>query len=124
MQFSRAYCKLLLTFYCVNCYRAQLDHLSSLLFTNDICLIYCSGGNGYGSDPDLTVLSRIRIGSGSSFIRRCGSGPDLDLNLASPPPPPQIIWGQNQTYIPPRPFFFLSPPEFWQKKCPDFQLRL
>ena len=38
--------------------------------------------------------------------------------------PPQIIWGQNQHYIPQRPFFFWSPPEFRQKKCPNFQFRL
>ena len=30
---------------------------------------------------DLTVFSRIRIGSRSSFIRRCGSRPDPDLIL-------------------------------------------
>ena len=37
---------------------------------------------------------------------------------------PQIIWGQNQHYISRRLFFVWSPPEFWQKKFPNFQLRL
>ena len=34
-----------------------------------------------GSDSYLTVFSPIRIGSGSSFIRRCGFGSDPDLIL-------------------------------------------
>ena len=32
------------------------------------------GGNGSKTDPDLTVFFSDRIGSGSNFIRICGSG--------------------------------------------------
>ena len=82
-----------------------------------------------GSDLDLTAFLRIWIGSGSSFIKRCGSGSELGFA-------PQIIWGQNQHYILQRSFFLLvstgilaekTPlftfwysPEFGQKKRPCF----
>ena len=64
------------------------------------------------TDPERTRISvfffRIRNGSASSFIKRCETGPDPDLNLALPL---RTIRRQNQ--------HFWSSPEFWQKNRPS-----
>ena len=80
MRFSTAYCKLLLTFYCVNCYRAQLV----------ICQVYCS------QTIKLSVRSIVEV---ATDPERTGPGSycffadpdpvsledaDPDLNLALP----------------------------------------
>ena len=88
-----------------------------------------------GLDSDLTVFSRIRIGSESSFIRRCGSGPKFGFAL------PNILgtksalhsaktflsfglhlnFGRKMPQFSVKTFlFFWSSREVWQKKRPYF----
>ena len=116
MQFSIAYCNVLLTFYCVHCYRAQLGHLSYLLVHKRL---------NYLLDL-LQRWQRIRSGSRSHCFFAdpdpvLFEDADPDLNLACPPPP-QIIWGKISSTFRKDLFFFWSRTEFWQKKCSNFLL--
>ena len=54
-----------------------------------------TGPEQTGSDPDLILADPDPVSLEDA---------DPDLNLALLP---QIIWGQNQHYIPQRPFFLL-----------------
>ena len=81
VQFSGAYCKLLLTFYNVNCYRSLLGHLSGLLFTNDYLLDLLQRWQRIRSGPDRIQILLFFRGSGSSFIRRCESGSEFGFAL-------------------------------------------
>ena len=115
-----------------------------------ICQVYCSqtiklsvrsiaevatDPERNGSNSDLPVFLRIRIGSESSFIRRCGSGSEfgfafpnnLGTKSALHSAKTFLSFGLHQNFgrknapIFSEDFFFWSSPEFGQKKTSNFE---